>query len=133
MTTSDTDSRSLVVDLSRPMRDLLLQLPLLEVTPAAEIDFPATDAALLLQLCDNAERSMDTILNGLAAVGHLLATAAPEVETRSIPGDVIESLGWLMAELGDFAATAHCLTAAGRRYLSDYAPETKKHVPNVKV
>lgn len=35
---------------SRPMRDLLLLLPLLQVTPAMEIDFAAADAALLMQI-----------------------------------------------------------------------------------
>lgn len=59
-----------------------------------------------MQIAENAEVAMNTIHLGLSAVGQILARAAPEVETGEISGDATEALGWLLAELGDFAATA---------------------------
>lgn len=116
----------------RPMRDLLLQLPLLTVTPELDIDYAAADPALLVQLADNAETAMRTIHLGLSAVGLLLAHSAPEIETGDIPGDATEALGWLLAELGEFAATAHCVSVACRRHTADYAPSIPKIIPNVR-
>ena len=117
----------------RPLRDLLLQLPLLQVTPDGEIDYAATDPALLVQIAHNAETSMHTLHLGLSAVGVLLAHSAPEIETRDIAGDAIEALGWCISEWGEFAIVAHSLSAACRRYTADYKPRTTKDVPNVRV
>lgn len=116
----------------RPMRDLLLQLPLLTVTRELDIDYAAADPALLVQLADNAETAMRTIHLGLSAVGLLLAHSAPEIETRDISADATEALGWLMAELGEFAAVAHCIAIACRRHAADYSPRTVKIIPNVR-
>lgn len=116
----------------RPMRDLILQLPLLNVTPSLEIDYPAADAALLVQVADNAESAMHVVQLGLSAVGQLLVRAAPEVEAGEISGNSIEALGWLMSELGDFSATAFALASACRRFTSDYAPYQSRHVPGVR-
>lgn len=117
----------------RPMRDLLLLLPLLQVTPAMEIDYAAADPNLLAQIAENADISMRTIHLGLSAVGSLLAHSAPEVETGDISANVIEALGWCMAELGEFAAIANNLSTACRRHNADYAPHTAQTVPNVRV
>ena len=54
---------------TRPMRELLLQLPLLPITPDHRIDYEAADADLLLELADKAETVMNTINLGLSAVG----------------------------------------------------------------
>ena len=115
-------------EVPRPMRDLILQLPLLNVTPTLEIDYPAADAALLVQVADNAETAMHVVQLGLSAVGQLLVRAAPEVETGEISGDAIEALGWLMSELGEFSATAFTLTSACRRITHDYAPYQSRPV-----
>lgn len=116
----------------RPMRDLILQLPLLNVTPSLEIDYPAADAALLVQVADNAETAMHVVQLGLSVVGQLLVRAAPEVEAGEISGNSIEALGWLMSELGDFSATAFALASACRRFTSDYAPYQSRHVPGAR-
>ena len=115
-------------DIPRPMRDLILQLPLLNVTQALEIDYQAADPALLAQVADNAETAMHVVQLGLSAVGQLLVRAAPEVETGEISGDSIEALGWLMSELGEFSATAFALAAACRRFTTGYAPYQSKPV-----
>lgn len=115
-------------EVPRPMRDLILQLPLLNVTPTLEIDYPAADAALLVQVADNAETAMHVVQLGLSAVGQLLVRAAPEVETGEISGDAIEALGWLMSELGEFSATAFALAFACRRFTHDYAPYQSRPV-----
>ena len=115
-------------EVPRPMRDLILQLPLLNVTPTLEIDYPAADAALLVQVADNAETAMHVVQLGLSAVGQLLVRAAPEVETGEISGDAIEALGWLMSELGEFSATAFALASACRRFTHDYSPYQSRPV-----
>ena len=115
-------------EVPRPMRDLILQLPLLNVTPTLEIDYAAADAALLVQVADNAETAMHVVQLGLSAVGQLLVRAAPEVETGEISGDAIEALGWLMSELGEFSATAFALASACRRFTHDYAPYQSRPV-----
>ena len=117
----------------RPMRDLLLQMPMLQITPDGEIDYAASNPALLVQIANNAETSLRTIHLGLAAVGVLLAHSAPEIETRDISGDAVEALGWFMAELGEFAIVAHSLSAACRRYTADDDLRTTKAVPNARV
>ena len=99
--------------LMRPTRDLLLQLPLLTVNEKSEIDYAASDPALLLLLAGNAEIVMNSIHHGLSAVGQILAHAAPEVGNE-ISTESMESLGWLMAEVSDLAATA--FSTACRRH-----------------
>lgn len=115
-------------DWHRPLRDLLLSMPYLSVTPEAEIDYAAADPALLVQLAEDAEITLNTIHRGVSAIGLLMAYTAPESETRDLSADVTEALGFLLAELGDFAAVAHCLSAACRRFTADYAPQVNRHV-----
>lgn len=45
----------------RPMRDLLLQLPLLAARPGETIQYEEADAFLLVQIAGNAEVAMNTI------------------------------------------------------------------------
>jgi len=116
----------------RPMRDLLLQLPLLAARPGETIQYEEADAFLLVQIAENAEVAMNTIHLGLSAVGQILARAAPEVETGEISGDATEALGWLLAELGDFAATAFCLSAACRRHTADFAPPAPRTIASTR-
>lgn len=114
------------------MRDLLLQLPLLTARPGETIQYEEADAFLLVQIAENAEVAMNTIHLGLSAVGQILARAAPEVETGEISGDATEALGWLLAELGDFAATAFCLSAACRRHTADFAPPAPRTIASAR-
>ena len=115
-------------EVPRPMRDLILQLPLLNVTPTLEIDYPAADAALLVQVADNAETAMHVVQLGLSAVGRLVVRGAAEVESGEISGDAIEALGWLMSELGEFSATAFALASACRRFTRASAPYQSRPV-----
>ena len=116
----------------RPMRDLLLLLPYLSVSVTQDIDYEAAAPDLLVQLADRAETTMRTIHLGMGATGQLLAGSAPEIECREISGDAVEALGWLLAELGEFAAVAQCLAAACRKYTVDYAPQEVEFIPNAR-
>lgn len=130
--TRDNGGLCATTQATRPVRDLLLLLPHLAVTTKSDIDYAAADPALLLQLADNAETAMRTIHLGMSAMGRLLARSAPEIECREMSGDAVEALGWLMAELGEFAAVVHCIAVACRRHTADYAPRTTKIIPNVR-
>ena len=113
---------------TRPMRELLLRLPLLPTTPDCRIDYEAADSALLVQLAENAETVMNTINMGLSAVGTLLAHAASEVGSE-IGGDTIEALGWFIAETSDVSAVLLSLVMACRHYTADYAPPKQQRAP----
>lgn len=115
----------------RPMRDLLLQLPLLTASPAEVIQYEEADAVVLAQIADNAETAMNVIHLGLSAVGHILAHAAPEVGS-DIGSDTVEALGRLMEELGSFAATAFSLSAACRHHTADFSPPVHRSVANAR-
>ena len=106
---------------TRPTRDLLLQLPLLPVTPDHRINYEAADPALLVQLAENAETVVNTINMGLSAVGTIMAHAASEVGSE-IGGDTIEALGWFIAETSGMSASLLSLVMACRYYTADYAP-----------
>lgn len=80
----------------RPLRALFMHLNQPEASPYGR-----------QRIVDHAEASMRVIQLGLAAIGHLLAQSAVQVEERSIPSESIESLGTLMAELGELAALCH--------------------------
>jgi hypothetical protein len=112
----------------RPTRELLLQLPLLPITPDQRIDYEAADPALLVELAENAETVMNTINLGLSAVGTILAHASPEVGSE-ISSSTIESLGWCIAEMSDIAATLLSLACACRHYTVDYTALKPKRVP----
>jgi len=116
---------------SHPMRDLLLQLPLLTAKPAEVICYQEADAVVLAQIADNAETAMNVIHLGLSAVGHILAHAAPEVGS-DIGSDTVEALGRLMEELGSFAATAFSLSAACRYHTADFSPPVQRSVASAR-
>ena len=109
------------VSTMRPARDLLHQLPLLPIQPDRSVDYEAADAALLLALAENGETVMNTIQQGLSALGVILAHASPDVGSE-IGGDTIEALGWFMAETADITAALLVLTRACRHHTADYAP-----------
>jgi hypothetical protein len=115
----------------RPTRDFLLQLPRLHVNSDHEIDYAASDPELLLQIASHAEVVQRTLQLGISAVGHLTARAAPEIELSEIPGDFVESLGWMLAELGDVLCIMQSLATACRRYTADYRTPKSRRIPNV--
>ena len=113
---------------TRPMRELLLRLPLLPTTPDHCIDYEAADSAMLMQLAEDAETVMNTINMGLSAVGTILAHAASEVGSE-IGGDTIEALGWFIAETSDVSAALLSLVMACRHHTADYTPPKPQRAP----
>src|SRR4051812_20297423 len=89
--------RNQMAGTGRPVRQLLRQLP---AFPAeARASTPA-----LIALAENAETSMRTVHLGLGALGELVARSSLDIQDGTIPSESMENLGFLMAELGDFAA-----------------------------
>jgi hypothetical protein len=114
---------------SRPMRDLMLLMPHLSIRALGDIDYAGADPDVLVDIASNADTTMRTVHLGTAAIGELLAHASPEIGTGEFPANAIEAIGWLLAELGDLAATAHFLLAGCQRFTGDYAPHQAKHIP----
>lgn len=126
----NADSNEAFVDVGsdRPLRDLLLLMPLLSVSDRGEIDYNAATPDLLVQIGANADLSMRTLHRGTASIGRLLVAVSPEIGTGEFSAATVESLGWLLVELGDLASTAQCLSVACHRYTADYVPETPKYI-----
>ena len=124
------DSTGSLVDAGsdRPLRDLLLLMPLLNVGNRGDLDYEASDPGLLKQVAANADLSMRTLHRGTAAIGRLLVAVSPEIGTGEFSAATMESLGWLLVELGDLASTAQCLSVVCHRYTADYVPETPKYI-----
>lgn len=107
---------------SRPLRSLLLLLPLLSAEPGSKVAYGVADPDLLVQLAGDAEAVIGTVQLGSSAIGQLMAHAAPEIEDRTVCSDTVEALGWLLSELNDAAATLMVLLAEARQSTVDYAP-----------
>ena len=107
---------------TRPVFDLIRQLPCCQVSAMGEIDYDASDPALIQRIGDNAAQVMATMHRGTAAIGLLLANAGPEIETRSLSADVVEALGHTLAEMGDLAAQCDLIATGCRRATADYLP-----------
>lgn len=126
------DSDSTDAEARRPLRDLILLLPHLQVRTGCNIDYASAEPALLLQISTNCEIAMRTIHRGTAAIGRLMVQISPEVGTGELPADYIEALGWLISEISDVAAVAHSISASCQRYTADYVPGTPKVIPNAR-
>jgi hypothetical protein len=107
---------------SRPLRSLLLLLPLLNAQQGSKVVYGEADPDLLVQLAEDAEAVIGTVQLGSSAIGQLMAHAAPEIEDRTVCSDTVEALGWLLSELNDAAATLMVLMAECRQSTMDYAP-----------
>jgi len=116
----------------RPLRDLLLLMPHLQVRTEYNIDYAGCESALLYQIETCADTTMRTVHRGIAAIGKLLVYTSPEVGTGEFSADSTEALGFLISELGDLAATAHAIAASCQRFNADYSPGTPKHIPNAR-
>ncbi|MCX7164782.1 MAG: hypothetical protein NTV11_00720 [Rhodocyclales bacterium] len=126
------DSELAAAEVRRPLRDLILLLPHLQVRTGNNLDYEGAEPALLQQIETNADITMRTVHRGTAAIGRLLVAVSPECGTGELPADCLEALGWLLSEMGDLAATAHNLAAGCQRYTADYAPRAPKHIPNAR-
>lgn len=104
------------------LREVLRLLPQLHTDPAGAIDYAASQPQTLVALADHSETAMGAINLGLSAVGALLAYSAPEVEDGSVSSDTVESLGWLLSELGEVAAGLFVLASHCRRETADFEP-----------
>ena len=107
----------------RPLRDLVQRLPKLPLTATQDIDFGGADAELLVAIADDAETTVSVLQHGVGAIGHLLANSSAVIEDGTISADCIESLGFLIAELGDLGAGCMTLAAQCRREVHDYQPQ----------
>ncbi len=104
------------------LSNFLLLTPRLPLTATGEVDYPAADPALLVQLADAADSSLLLIHIGTSAIGRLLAQTATAAFSEEDGVDNVEAIGWLVAELNDLAGTAHKVSVACRRLTYDYAP-----------
>lgn len=107
----------------RPLRELFVRLPLLPVTEGRDIDYKAADAALLVGIADNADVTMQVLHRGVGAIGSLLAQSAVAIEDGSIDAECVESIGFLLFELGDLGAVCMQLAARCRQETWDYSPQ----------
>lgn len=92
-----------------PMRDLMNQLR--QVQPEVTITgLTVIPYRLRAPLAESAETVMAVCQNGMAAVGQLMAYSSPVIEDGTVGADSVESLGWLISELGDLSG--YCLVLA---------------------
>ena len=106
----------------RPVFDLIRQLPRCQVSVMGEIDYDASDPALMQRMGENAAQVMATMHRGTAAIGLLLANAGPEIETHSLSADVVSDLGFLLTELADLAVQCDLIATSCRQATADYLP-----------
>lgn len=102
----------------RPIHGLLRTLPSLALGGDGRPDYSLTHPAVLRDLAEHAEDCMRLAQAGMRGIGALLVHAAPEADVGSVPGEVIESLGHLLAELGELAAEGMVMAAACRAQLN---------------
>lgn len=112
--------------------NLLLLMPHLPLTAVSELDYQAAEPAVLVQVADAADSALLIIHIGTAAIGRLLARTATDPFGEEALADVVESLGWLVAELNDLATVAHKISGSCRQLTYDYAPEIPTSLPLVK-
>ena len=105
-----------------PIRELLNQLR--EVQPEVTITgVTAIPPRLRTSLAAAAETVMAVCQNGMAAVGQLMAYSSPVIEDGTVGADSVESLGWLLSELGDLSG--YCLVLASEcRRIQSVKPAT---------
>ncbi|TWO69111.1 hypothetical protein FN976_20465 [Caenimonas sedimenti] len=79
-------------------------LPSVKLDPCGRIDVAASPPEVHREIREQAKVAAAALSNGISAVGILIPYAAPEFEDRTIGGDTVEALGWLLSELGVLGA-----------------------------
>lgn len=125
-------AEAIVTDPLYGIRNLFLLMPYLPVTTSAEIDYKAADPALLVQMADTAEATILMVHVSVSAIGQLLSRLTLFGSNDEVGADAVEALGWLLAELGDFAAVAFHIARACRVHTLDFAPDNIVITPNVR-
>ena len=110
------------------MRRLFKSLPSLPLNSENAIDFQAADPALLEMLAEDAQTTTRVIQQGVGAIGHLLAQSGVAIEEGSISADVVESLGYFLAEVSDLSIDCMVLACKCRRETADYQPADASQV-----
>ena len=105
---------------TRPLRDLITRLPLLPISAQGEIDYPAADVRLLVELREDAESTIQVIHLGVSAIGLLLAHSSVEIEDGTVGADSVSAVGFLLCEVVDLAASLMTLAAQCRHETSDW-------------
>lgn len=99
----------------RPLRDLLVRLPLLATDASGRLDLLASPSSLVSEIAQHAETCVKVINLGVAALGNIIPYAAPEIEDGTIAMGTVEALGWLLAELSEVAVSCLVLSAECRQ------------------
>ncbi|QHI97392.1 hypothetical protein GT347_04970 [Xylophilus rhododendri] len=100
------------------MRALLQALPRLPAAPDGQVDFARADPVLLALVRDEAQTVLQVVQRGQGAIGRLLACSAVAIESGDIDADSVESLGYFLAEVGDFAVACWVMSCACRATLA---------------
>ena len=98
-----------------PLRNLLGQLPELQVDARGQLDFLASSPSLLLSIAESAEAAVASVSLGLSAVGVLLARPRPATEEGLEGADIMQALGWLLADLAAVVAACQLMSVQCRR------------------
>ena len=103
----------------RIIAHLLIGLP---SKPDGSVDYEAANPQSLEALREELATLIGVANNGVTAIGHLLALAAPEVEGGEVSGDTMEGIGWLLTLLGDSAGWATEIKLRCDQANADYSP-----------
>lgn len=114
------------------IRNLFLLMPHLPLTASAEIEYAKADPALLVQMADTAEATILMVHVSVSAIGQMLSRLTLFGSDDEVGADAVETLGWLLTELGDFAAVAFRIATACRAHTLDFAPDNIVITPNVR-
>ena len=93
-------------------QELMRMLPRLSIDAQGKPDLLGSSPSALIEIADDAETVAAGLMRGISAVGTLMAYATPEVDDGSVGADAIESLGWLIQEVGGL--TAFCVEIAAQ-------------------
>jgi hypothetical protein len=99
----------------RPLRDLIVRLPLLVTDRQGKLDLLGSSPSVVLEIAERAETSVKAINLGIAAVGNLWALAAEDIDDGTVAMGTVEALGWLLCELGELGGSLMVLAAECRQ------------------
>jgi len=110
--------------LRRPLRDLLMGLSLMPVTPSGQPDYGQAEPDLLVRLAESAELVLNILHGGFSAIGLLYACTAVQIANGDIGTTPATAIGRLQVELGEALAYVQALAFECRRYTADYVGGT---------